>query len=1783
MRKQRVGALGLVLLCAGLLLTVTVSAQTSDVQSAAEAQAAQANIAAQLSRASSGQAAVNEKEASLPEQKDPAGTSPEELKLMEELQGKEPPALEESAFSVLPAEVGYEEDFRGPCLGDKDINGAGTAAWTYTLNTYWHDRRSTTIYLASEFGCDTGGPISGIRYYVSVIPGMMMTDLTVRLRHTTAASYASPYCFNNDGWTVCYEANTTITVTGWYTFPFATAFSYNGVDNLEVDVSFNNSGYLGQGTIYSFTGTGNRTMYAYCDSCNGDPKLWTCTGSPTVYGSTSVPRAQFIFPPPATGACCVNYACVATNTNPECTAMGGTWYGGQDCATFYCPPWNDNCSAVTPVALTPGTPVTFTGNNLGATNDCGSFPGGQVWHAITLPGVDSFFDVWLDYCTTNNGGFPFGNAWLNWATGCPCTGVTVAGTFDTTTCGDGNITIKWSGLASGTYYYPVLLDAANHAAGDYTLHVVCMPAYCASYATSTADETLKTVQFGMIDNTTTNCDTYDNFTYLSTDVIAGSTYPFNIIIGDCEGVSCYSKRLAIFIDLNQDFDFTDTGERVYNSGQLTNTPCPDFPLAGNVTIPATATVGCTRMRIVVVETSSTDPSSCGTYTWGATEDYTVCILPPGEEGACCFGTSCTPDMYQLDCELAGGRYKGNGTTCEPLNPCFGACCFMDGSCLETLDLAECAGLGGTYSGDGTTCTPNLCPQPGNNCANPMPIVLSPGSLPLVDADTTCGRVNDYADTCLGYYDGGEDMIYSVLVTDPMCVSIAVAGTTWVGVAIDTSCPPGATCLAYATSSGCCPVIQSVNLNPGMYYIMIDTWPSPTCTDFTMTISACPQPAACCFSDGSCQMLLATACVTAGGIFQGEGTTCDPNPCEPTYCPAGSTYVNCDEYISRVQLGTIDNATGCSQPGGYGDYTYLSADLIYTVGTPITVTNGHPYSSDQCMVWIDWNHDLDFYDPGEAITMTGSPGNGPYTTLIIAQWPEVLSGPTRMRVRITYTGLVDPCGFATYGEVEDYTVNIIEVPGACCWGDGTCTNELPSMCGGFYGGPYTQCAGTDCNLNGIDDFCDIISEFSTDCNGNGIPDECDPWQDCNNNLIQDFCDIANCDGSAWCSDCNGNGKPDECDVPPPYGICEGPDCSLDCQPNGVPDECDIAGVPYTYQYDDGTSGNALGNGSYNHEICWIHHFTVANRTPIQAIETSFGTPAYPGGSGVTPGMTFRVFVWSDPNGDGDPTDAVLLAQANGTAEAGSIDTDVLQSVPISAEVSGSFFVGASIEGMGYQAPMDEDEPLAHESWGAYTTTPPIDPTNFAAILFNNDTAGFPCDWMLRAATLVTGDCNGNGRPDFCDVPPPCGNCQGPDCSQDCNGDCVPDECQLEGNDCNGNDRPDDCDIASGYSLDCQPNGIPDECELDGDDCNGNLVPDECDIATGFSQDCQPNGIPDECDIANGTSCDCQGDTIPDECQLADKAREELLWDDGSSENSLGLTAGGEMCWMTHFTTPEPSCTVLGIKTCFGSPLYPGGSGVSAGQPVRVYVWSDPNGDGNPADAVFLGEATGTVSGGSIDTDVFQTVTINTPVSGSFFVGASTVTAASTYPGPMDENGPQANEAWLTFNAVPFDPANITANLYNMTDIGYPCNWLLRAEITCGPLANDCNENGIPDECDIGVQWDGFCATPGIPCFPPECDSDWNHNGVPDTCPDEICGDLDNDDNVDLDDYWVFLDAFGTCVGHPKYNALADMDGDGCVTLVDYQAWRMCYKMANGKDFVAPKPKPMPKPAKGAVVK
>ncbi|MFH2036988.1 MAG: GEVED domain-containing protein [Candidatus Zixiibacteriota bacterium] len=135
------------------------------------------------------------------------------------------------------------------------------------------------------------------------------------------------------------------------------------------------------------------------------------------------------------------------------------------------------------------------------------------------------------------------------------------------------------------------------------------------------------------------------------------------------------------------------------------------------------------------------------------------------------------------------------------------------------------------------------------------------------------------------------------------------------------------------------------------------------------------------------------------------------------CPA---WGGCDEYIANVSLGEINNNSSCDN---YGDYTNQIANLTYNESYPIRIDLGSPYSGDRGAVWIDWNQDYTFDPANEIIDMDVSQGNGPYIGNLTVP-PTALAGSTIMRVRLTYNEEPLPCGYTTYGEVEDYTINIL---------------------------------------------------------------------------------------------------------------------------------------------------------------------------------------------------------------------------------------------------------------------------------------------------------------------------------------------------------------------------------------------------------------------------------------------------------------------------------------------------------------------------------------------------------------------------------------------------------------------------------------------------------------------------------------------------------------------------------------------------------------------------------------
>lgn len=154
--------------------------------------------------------------------------------------------------------------------------------------------------------------------------------------------------------------------------------------------------------------------------------------------------------------------------------------------------------------------------------------------------------------------------------------------------------------------------------------------------------------------------------------------------------------------------------------------------------------------------------------------------------------------------------------------------------------------------------------------------------------------------------------------------------------------------------------------------------------------------------------------------------------QTTYCASKGNSV-ADEYIGRVQLGTIDNTSGAN--AGYGNFTAMSTDLNKGTAYTITITPTWPGQkyNEGFAVWIDYNKDGDFADAGEQVwTKTASqttPVTGTFTVPSTAT-----DGATRMRVSMKYNAIPTSCETFSYGEVEDYAVNIKTGSGG-----GTCTN------------------------------------------------------------------------------------------------------------------------------------------------------------------------------------------------------------------------------------------------------------------------------------------------------------------------------------------------------------------------------------------------------------------------------------------------------------------------------------------------------------------------------------------------------------------------------------------------------------------------------------------------------------------------------------------------------------------------------------------------------------------------
>ncbi|MCA0425822.1 MAG: GEVED domain-containing protein [Bacteroidetes bacterium] len=617
--------------------------------------------------------------------------------------------------------------------------------------------------------------------------------------------------------------------------------------------------------------------------------------------------------------------------------------------------------------------------------------------------------------------------------------------------------------------------------------------YCPSSATTTFDGEILGVTINSVTNNSTCASTggpgsvqnqYSDYTGLTPiNVVAGLANTFSIHTATCGGN--FTGYVSIFVDFNNDGDFTDPGENAHTS--------PSFTYGLNVfrtgtfMVPCTATPGLTRMRVVMVE--GMVPSACGTYGYGETEDYTVNIISQpasyttslteqitGSVGAGStdipvlripvkvVATPCVPGIIsELRFNTAGttsaadiasaklyktgssGVFSNNNLVGTVTSPS-GQFSFLvaDTAINDTnfywlaYDVSATAANGNlldarfdsiqafgnwyvpTVSAPAgsrivavpmtfistTTAHPDLSAVEQSSINNPMlrvDVVTSSAGAPInvtqFDLSTNGGGI-DTSNIA------GIKVYYSGAIANPTSAQVTQFGTTYVPTATG----------AYAVTG-----TQALLNGTNYFWVVYDIKSNAIIGD---SVDA------------------EMAGVTVAGVSR-IPTVSAPlgaRKIRAPYCPSLPSST-ADEEIWNVTLGTLNNTTNCSSVGGpgsilqrYNNYTELAAPILYKGGSYSLSLNlsscGGNYGAWGA-VYIDFNGDGDFFDANELVYSTGNHTSSNLGQLFSGQVvvpTSASTGKTRMRVIYSEQGtLPTPCQAYTWGETEDYSVDIQDAP------------------------------------------------------------------------------------------------------------------------------------------------------------------------------------------------------------------------------------------------------------------------------------------------------------------------------------------------------------------------------------------------------------------------------------------------------------------------------------------------------------------------------------------------------------------------------------------------------------------------------------------------------------------------------------------------------------------------------------------------------------------------------------
>jgi hypothetical protein len=197
-------------------------------------------------------------------------------------------------------------------LGTGTTTNATTVAGP--VNIYYRSLRYQTVYTAAEIAAANGtaGNITHLGWYVTQAPLYAMPNYTIKIKHTTATDAA---VHDDTGLTTVYtNANYAPVAGGFDMLAFQTPFTWNGTDNILVDICFDQTvptyNSSGQTRVYSAT---NGARYSRNDD------VGQC-GATTITTQTTKAQVRLNIatvtppPPPVVDSCLVSWTSLQQTT-----------------------------------------------------------------------------------------------------------------------------------------------------------------------------------------------------------------------------------------------------------------------------------------------------------------------------------------------------------------------------------------------------------------------------------------------------------------------------------------------------------------------------------------------------------------------------------------------------------------------------------------------------------------------------------------------------------------------------------------------------------------------------------------------------------------------------------------------------------------------------------------------------------------------------------------------------------------------------------------------------------------------------------------------------------------------------------------------------------------------------------------------------------------------------------------------------------------------------------------------------------------------------------------------------------------------------------------------------------------------------------------------------------------------------------------------------------------------------------------------------------------------------